>query len=404
MNTVKEVFLLRNDQKHISTSLKNAFHNADEIYFCVAFLKNSGLLLLKKDIEDATKRRCKMCFYIGTDFYQTEPITLWFLLRLSNQSKDINFYLLSQDASTFHPKIYLTTTKGKATAFVGSSNMTQGGLSDNIEAMVMCKAEEDHEIIRGIREFFSYIEQNKRAKMADPVAISNYERRYDTFKKKLKKAEKEAKKEIASLIELNSNLLQEYLQSYLNNREEQTNWRKRVKDYKSAKMILDVLNGKSVKTKTEFLESYEKLVGKTGQRGLWHSGSIFRMKSKVAPHYRRFLSMLDELRKNIGKEPAEVFEIAKRHFDSIHGLGGNVVTEILNTYMPTKYPILNKNPLSSLKKLGLTNYPNQQSFHPETYAHYANLMTEVAKMCNFKNLGRVDHFMNFIYWKYVKKQ
>jgi hypothetical protein len=38
----------------------------------------------------------------------------------------------------------------------------------------------------------------KRAKIADPVAISHYERRYTMFKKQLKKAEREAKKEIGS--------------------------------------------------------------------------------------------------------------------------------------------------------------------------------------------------------------
>lgn len=403
MDTGEGVSLLRNDHKHIFTSLEKSFLVADEIHVCVAFLKQSGLQQLEKSITNAAKRGCRMYFYIGTDFYQTEPTTLWFLLKLSNQSKNIKFYLLTQDTSTFHPKLYLTLTKGAATVFVGSSNMTQGGLSDNIEAMVRVDMSEEHEFIRATLNFLDYIAQNKRADIADPVSISNYERRYDTFKLKIKKAEKEAKKEIASLFELNSALLKKYLKDYLNNEEEQTNWSKRVKDYKTAKQILDGINRQSIKTKTDFLDAYEKLVGKSGQRGLWHSGSIFRMKNKVAPHYGRFITMLEELRNNIGKEPGEMFELAKSHFDNIHGLGGNVVTEILNTYIPQKYPILNKNPLSSLKNLGLSIYPNQQSFHPETYAQYSNLMSEIAKMCDFESLGRVDHFMNFIYWKYVKE-
>lgn len=403
MNNSEGVSLLRNDHKHISSSLEKSFLAADEIHICVAFLKQSGLRQIVKSLQAAVKRECKMCFYIGTDFYQTEPVTLWYLFKLSSQAKNIKFYLLSQDTATFHPKIYLTLKNGAAIAFVGSSNMTQGGISDNIEAMVRVEKHEKHQFIREILSFLGYVAQNKRAEIADAVAISNYERRYDTFKQKIKKAEKEAKKEIANLFDLNSAILKKYLKDYLNNKDEQANWNKRVKDYKSAKLILDGINQKSIKTKTDFLDAYEKLVGKSGQKGLWHSGSIFRMKNKVAPHYKHFVKMLEQLRKAIGKEPEEVFKLAKSHFENIHGLGGNVVTEILNTYMPKRYPILNKNPLSSLKSLGLSSYPNQQSFQPETYAQYSNLMSEIAKMCGFDSLGRVDHFMNYIYWKYVKE-
>jgi hypothetical protein len=126
------------------------------------------------------------------------------------------------------------------------------------------------------------------------------------------------------------------------------------------------------------------------------------MKNKVSPHYKRFLAMLDELKGNLGVTPMQIFSIAKRYFDKIDGLGGNVTTEILNTYMPSKYPILNDNPLSSLNKLGLKSFPSTQFFRPETYGEYAELMSGIARMCDFQNLSRVDHFMNFVYWKYVK--
>ncbi len=126
------------------------------------------------------------------------------------------------------------------------------------------------------------------------------------------------------------------------------------------------------------------------------------MKNKVAIQYRKFLDMLNELRRKIGEDPEEIFKIAKIHYGPIYGLGPNVATEILNTYLPEKYPILNNNPLSSLIRLGLTSFPNQQSFQADTYGQYANLMTEIRKMCKFKDLAQVDHFMNFIYQKYIK--
>jgi len=309
---------------------------------------------------------------------------------------------MSQKSETFHPKIYIAFAGNKATAIVGSSNLTKGGMVDNIEAATSIKISKNDKYITEIKDYLKTIEKDKRSQLADPLLISQYERRHETYKKRIKKAEREAKSEMAKLFELDISLLKKYLSEYIGDKKEQSNWRNRIRDYKKARSILNNINPDNISSKSEFLMEYERLVGKKGERGLWHSGSIFRMKNRVAPHYKLFLKMLPDLKRNIGSTPQKIFEIAKSHFDFIDGLGGNVVTEILNTYAPKRYPILNKNPLSSLKKLGLTSFPNQQSFHPASYEQYTDLMTKIAKMCGFENLSRVDHFMNFIYWKYVK--
>jgi hypothetical protein len=76
---------------------------------------------------------------------------------------------------------------------------------------------------------------------------------------------------------------------------------------------------------------------------------------------------------------------------------------MLNTYAPTQYAVLNKNPIESLKALGFTRFPSPASFTADTYAEYCDFMTRLGSTCKLKDLGDVDHFMNFIYWNYAKK-
>jgi len=42
------------------------------------------------------------------------------------------------------------------------------------------------------------------------------------------------------------------------------------------------------------------------------------------------------------------------------------------------------------------------SFREEKYVEYNDLLKNVAVRCGFGDLSQVDHFMNYVYWKYVK--
>ncbi len=263
-NTRNTITLLRNDKKSIAASLNAAMKTAKEAYFCVAFLKMSGMKLLEKQIENAANSKCKLTFFIGTDFYQTEPDALWFLFDLSNRFKNVNLFLFSQGKTTFHPKIYLTLSTNKATALVGSSNLTQGGLSDNFEAMVCIESSNNERFIGELLKFFKTVENHKRAKPVNPIFISQYERRFNAFKRQIKKAEKEAQSEIAKLFNLNSNLFHNYLSDYLADMNEQADWDKRILDYRKALQILNSMNSGIIISKASFLDKYERLVGKTG--------------------------------------------------------------------------------------------------------------------------------------------
>ncbi len=154
------------------------------------------------------------------------------------------------------------------------------------------------------------------------------------------------------------------------------------------------------RSSAEFLVEYEKLVQK--KVGFWHSGSLFRQKNRVAAKYRTFLEMLRVVKAHIGDQPEDLLALGKIYTDRVKGLHFNVLTEIMNTYDPQAYTPLNANPVDSLKEIGMQTFPSSGTFKPETYAEFVTLLKKIQQFLGLTNLSHVDHFLNYVYWKYVK--
>lgn len=116
--------------------------------------------------------------------------------------------------------------------------------------------------------------------------------------------------------------------------------------------------------------------------------------------------MLKAVHNSINQKPETVFAVGIQHAVDIDGLGLNVLTEILNTYKPSKFAVLNRNPATSLAHLGFEEFKSfsKNSFTVEKYIRFNELIKEIADLCEFKELSEVDHFMNYVYWAYAKPQ
>jgi hypothetical protein len=242
----------------------------------------------------------------------------------------------------------------------------------------------------------------KRRTELDEITISGYQAQHSLYKRVTRQAERRARTEIRRQFTMDTATLKKYARDYKTDPDEQNKWRTKQRNYDEARKVLDSLINKPPATREEFLATYGDLVGAARSKKLWHSGSIFRAKNNVAKRFRKFIDMLRALRPLIGRPPEQVFELAMSYAARIHGLGPNVVTEILNTYSPSLYPVLNNNPITSLREMGVANYPAPSQFRPETYAQYADLLKNLAVHCGFADLSQVDHFMNYVYWTHAK--
>lgn len=389
-------------KNHLDT-LGGLISKSEKILISVAFLKNSGLNLVKTDFETALKRGAEVKIFCGLDFYFTEPDALRELLKLFEKYQSGKLYLFEAKKVAFHPKLYCFINGKTVSILIGSANFTQGGFQDNIEVSTLERTTIGSDIYNKLKSFFETIEKSSNIVEANELNISQYRRKYDIIHKKISKANKEAEEEIKAITKLYISEIEKYLVEYSNDKEEQNKFEKKSSNYKKARKILDEICDKSISSKKEFRDYYEKLVGKEGQSGLWHSGGLYRHKEDVVLEYKTFIEMVRAVRENIGKSPKEVFEIGLKYIKSVKWLGVNVLTEVMDTYDSKRFAVLNNNPLTSLKFFGCSEFPEPNGFKPDTYDVYNSLISELMEICRFKSMGQVDHFLNYIYWKCAKK-
>jgi HKD family nuclease len=104
----------------------------DEFSCFVAFARQSGIALIADAIDDARNRFNRLRILVGVDQKGTSKEALEALLSLGIETSVYH----TSSPITFHPKIYLFEGRRKNRLIVGSSNLTQKGLFQNLEASI----------------------------------------------------------------------------------------------------------------------------------------------------------------------------------------------------------------------------------------------------------------------------
>jgi HKD family nuclease len=135
--------------EELSSEAWSAFYGA------VAFAKqsgNDGRLL--DALAEFAKRGGTISLTLGADVFGptsrgSEYDAVETLLETLDPYPQAKLYLYHESRRTFHPKLYLFAHEnaGRAMAVVGSSNWTEGGLAENVEANVLVRfdlAQKEH--------------------------------------------------------------------------------------------------------------------------------------------------------------------------------------------------------------------------------------------------------------------
>lgn len=104
----------------------------------VAFANESGVSSILPDIQAMIDRGGNAHVYIGVDLQGTSKEALERLLNTSIPASIVH----SRNSVTYHPKIYTFEGDNYCAVLVGSSNMTSGGLDQNIEASLFVEGED----------------------------------------------------------------------------------------------------------------------------------------------------------------------------------------------------------------------------------------------------------------------
>jgi len=111
--------------------IRSGLKRADEVALSVSFLRFSGLQLLVDDLKAFAERGGRARFLTSTYLGITQPEALRVLAGLSGI--DVRIHLAQEKNQGFHPKFFVFSGD-KTECWVGSSNISKGGLTTNIEA------------------------------------------------------------------------------------------------------------------------------------------------------------------------------------------------------------------------------------------------------------------------------
>jgi len=166
----------------LSNEIEKHLPNALEIYVAVALAREKPLDNLLNFVDNNSVLKVLVGIDLPTSIEALE------LLKTKTESNE-NFEakIFYDDVLTFHPKVYLIKNKDNWMAFIGSANLTEGGLNNNIELSYLVTNQE-HCI-----EIFKWFDSKfKESFPIDEFNISQYRNQIDlntekkVEKKKLK--------------------------------------------------------------------------------------------------------------------------------------------------------------------------------------------------------------------------
>jgi len=162
--------------------LKPSLEKADEIKMGVAFVKYSGLSLIQDDIKKCLENKGKVEFVLGLDFRTTEPKALRTILGMAKGGLHVKLFCFSDpssdDTPVYHPKIYLLSRKDRTVISIGSSNLTAGGLKDNVEVNAIIEASKQDEIVSDLYGIYNRFKFQRHRFEPDFEYIDKYEEAY----------------------------------------------------------------------------------------------------------------------------------------------------------------------------------------------------------------------------------
>ena len=384
MNSPEKAQLISNfnSPDHLG-AIGKLLKDANEIIFCTAFLKQSGLNQIIK------KLKVTGTFYVGTDYYLTEPNAIRDLIDAGH-----TVYLVKKSKATFHPKIYYIRHNKRIVLITGSANITGGGLETNFETSVQIQFNAGSTIDNKFKLLLKTFDVHAK-QITDEIELSQYERAYDTYRKKHRKADKDFEKEMLNTEKFDFTEAKKHLKKYFSQGMNE-DFNSRMENYRKAKEYLNILCKKRISSPSEFLKYYE-VVAKS-----FYSSGLLRGKKEMARSYKKIIAIIKLIAKNKDESPLILFSKACEMAKTANRFGINALTEIMSTYNPRRFSIANGRTIKSLENLKFKKFPIANNFDENTYSQYNKLLSAISKLSGIKNLAQVDHFLSWYYARVVK--
>jgi HKD family nuclease len=168
----------------LADKIYEGFYDADDVKFAVAYVSERGWRVFSEAVESNLSRPFSFEIIIGLSDLVTDPVALEkiYVLAQENDNVDLYCYFPDRNKGIFHPKTYLFIKEPYVKAFIGSSNLTAGGLKANREMNVMITANIYDEFVSRFTDSYNRIKFSGKVVIPDDELLSLYRETYRRVK------------------------------------------------------------------------------------------------------------------------------------------------------------------------------------------------------------------------------
>ena len=362
--------------QQLGPELKKDLKKAREIWVAVAMVSEKGLEFLTKAAKDA-----KVNIVVGIDL-PTPPDVLHGLFRLEKTSKAWKVWL--KDEGYFHPKVYIVKfSNGKYAAYVGSGNLTGGGLQDHHEVAVRIADQKACATL--IDVFHEYCKPGESIKLTSEW-LEEYKAKFGLKLDWIRKSEsqdeelKSAARELAKAsMEKEKDFIKE-LKKFRKSAQYEERRKTRLKAVKEIKQSLDYVND----FKNPDLDHFFSIDPLGKLREINKSHIVEKLKD-----FKNTLRMLVDDSKDI----AERYQSAVG-MDGEYKIGGAaqaLISKVLTAHNPHQYFVANSRSDLVFKKFGI-RLPKGLD-EGEKYKAMASFLREACDQANIPNFAVLDDYI-----------
>jgi HKD family nuclease len=164
-------------ENRLLNRLNHETMNAQKAFIAVSFIQNAGLKHLFKSIKGMLINKKTVVLYTAGYLGITDPVALERLLQMSQEFFSLKVYF--NPADRFHSKFLLfEKPQKKYCLFLGSSNVSVGGLIDVGELNIQLKGKITDQVYKDLQIVINNLVKNKDFKRIDKTLITNYKQMY----------------------------------------------------------------------------------------------------------------------------------------------------------------------------------------------------------------------------------
>lgn len=379
--------LITNSDKTHKGVFRKLLKKAHSIDIVTAYSDQETLDFIIKRISK-NKNNPKLTLITGGNFAITHPDAL---AKIKQELAGKLFVALPDEQVVFQSNIYLFKTKNNYHVLIGSAPCTEEALETDMEASVYQKKSKKKKLWKLSRQHIDHLIQSADVHPLTTRFIARYETYYQEINNDPEQAQ--SAWEDSEILINDINQLKARFKKWKKLAPNAERIVEIEDNYRLARKIQNRIASQKMMTDEEASKYMDRLIGTSGERGGWNVNGLQGSKSEIVNQFDGFRELVRFVRDNREQAPGYVFENCQEYARQIKGVGVNMITEILITYEPRRFPKLNSGLIQKMVDPGsLSIKKSIAKYNGDDYQKYTEIMWDYAALLKIKSMTGVDLF------------